>query len=753
MREKTDDIAVYMKDREHIANSYVMRCFSVTMLVFTVTFVLNLLRIFVIDQKLMLCAYIPSLVIYGAMCIVEKKMSSTNWFKKYLILFSIILTFTIMGVFITYHVVLVSLLPFLYATLYSSERVLKYVYALTVVSTIIVVYGGYYFGLCDANMTLLTTGSLEEYVNNGQFVLTQVNPNPPINLLLFFVVPRCLIYVVFMSVCSSIYRIISGSMERARLTEELEIAKTEAENANRAKSQFLARVSHEIRTPINAVIGMNEMILRESSETSIRKYATDVKDSSVVLLNIINELLDASKIESGKMELVYGRYELGSLLNDLYNMTSVKAREKGLDLVFDVDTEIPVAFLGDDKRIRQVLLNLLSNAVKYTEKGQVTLTVTCRKEGKYAFLHYAVKDTGIGIREEDIDKLYDAFERFDMARNRNVEGSGLGMNIAQQFLKMMDSELQIVSEYEKGTEFSFELMQEILEEKPIGDFRKRLEIAQAKDGVRNSFVAPEAKVLVVDDNRINLKVFKGLLKETQMQITEAISGKECLALLRENAYDVIFLDHMMPEMDGIETFQVMREQKLCEGVPVIMLTANAIVGDREKYLEVGFDDFLTKPIMPEKLDQMILKHLPEDMIEMVSAPVAEVEKKKTNLNLLLYRLEENLPELDVQAALSCCGGAKEFYVELLSDFLNLPIKEELREYLEKEDCKGYHVRIHGFKNSAYLVGAMELGDLAYEMEQKTKQEFANGAEEMQQHFEQQYDRICQKFVEISAKLQ
>ena len=326
MREKTDDIAVYMKDREHIANSYVMRCFSVTMLVFTVTFVLNLLRIFVIDQKLMLCAYIPSLVIYGAMCIVEKKMSSTNWFKKYLILFSIILTFTIMGVFITYHVVLVSLLPFLYATLYSSERVLKYVYALTVVSTIIVVYGGYYFGLCDANMTLLTTGSLEEYVNNGQFVLTQVNPNPPINLLLFFVVPRCLIYVVFMSVCSSIYRIISGSMERARLTEELEIAKTEAENANRAKSQFLARVSHEIRTPINAVIGMNEMILRESSETSIRKYATDVKDSSVVLLNIINELLDASKIESGKMELVYGRYEQGSLLNDLYNMTSVKAR-------------------------------------------------------------------------------------------------------------------------------------------------------------------------------------------------------------------------------------------------------------------------------------------------------------------------------------------------------------------------------------------------------------------------------------------
>lgn len=752
MKEKTDDISGYIKDREHIANSYVMRCFSVTMIVYTVTFILNLLHIFVIDQKLMMSAYIPSLVIYVAMCIVEKKMASTNWFKKYLILFSIILTFTIMGVFITYHVVLVSLLPFLYATLYSSERVLKYVYVLTVISTIIVVYGGYYFGLCDANMTLLTTGPLGEYVQNGQFVLTQANQNPAVSLMLFFVLPRCLIYVAFMSVCSSIYRIISGSMERARLTEELEIAKTEAENANRAKSQFLARVSHEIRTPINAVIGMNEMILRESKEESIRKYATDVKDSSVVLLNIINELLDASKIESGKMELIYGRYELGSLLNDLYNMTSVKAKEKDLDLVFDVEPDIPGVLLGDDKRIRQILLNLLSNAVKYTEKGKVSLIVSCRKEGKSAVIRYCVKDTGIGIREEDIDKLYDAFERFDVARNRNVEGSGLGMNIAQQFLKMMDSELQIESEYEKGTEFSFEIRQDIVEDKPLGDFRKRIEKAQSKDGERSSFVAPHARILVVDDNRINLKVFKSLLKETQMQITEVLSGKECLSMLKENTYDMIFLDHMMPEMDGVETFHVMREQKLCEGVPVVMLTANAIVGDREKYLAEGFDDFLTKPIIPEKLDQMILKHLPDDMIEPVSKEVITVEKKKANTDLLLYRLGEKVTELDIQSALSCCGGAKEFYLELLSDFVSLPIKEELREFITQNNCKGYHVRIHGFKNSAYLVGAMELGDLAYEMEQKTTWEFPEQTEEMQQHFEEQYDRICQKYKEIADKL-
>ena len=755
MREKTDDIAVYIKDRELVANAYVMRCFSVTMFVFTITFVLNLMRIFVVDQTLMMRAYVPSLVIYFIVYFVEKKMSSANPMKKYLILFSIVSVFTIMGVFITYHVVLVTLLPFLYAMLYSSKKMMWFVYGLTVVSTIIIVYGGYYFGLCDANMTLLTTGSLDAYAVNGQFVQTQINDNPAVNLGLFFVLPRCLIYIAFLSICNSIFRIVSGSLEKARLTEELELAKNEAENANRAKSQFLARVSHEIRTPINAVIGMNEMILRESNEEAIRKYAEDVKDSSFVLLNIINEILDSSKIESGKMELVLNNYEIGSLLNDLYNMISVKAKEKDLELEFDVDPTIPAGYCGDDKRIRQVLLNLLTNAVKYTEKGKVTLKVNCVRVNDQAILHYVVKDTGIGIKQEDIGKIYDAFSRFDISRNRTVEGTGLGMNIVQQLLLLMGSELQIKSEYEKGTEFSFDLVQQVVKTDSLGDFRGRLAKAKKDPDGRICYTAPQARVLVVDDNKINLKVFKSLLKETQMQIYEAVSGKECLAMLRENTYDLIFLDHMMPEMDGIETFHAMREEKLCENVPVIMLTANAIVGDKEKYLAEGFDDFLTKPIMCEKLDRMIINHLPDGLVFWdETGTVEDTDEKEADPAEVLEILAKKLPQLDQKTALTYCDNDAGFYVELLQDFTQLPIVEELREQIAKNDHIGYHVRIHGFKNSAYMVGAVELSDLAYEMEKLTKNGFSDGLSEMQKDFTEQYERICAQFreaVEICSK--
>ncbi len=608
------NINEYINDKEYIANKYVIKSFAITAYIYTFVLVLNLLGIFTVNQKVMVSGYVISLAIYAIMLLVLKKLTLVNEKTKYFILFVIVLIFTIIEVSLTYHAVLISLLPFLYASIYSSRKVLNYVYILTVISTFFVVYVGYYFGLCDANMTLLTTDRLQDYVVNGQFTQTQVNENPMFTLFLFFVLPRCLVYIAYVFICNNIFTIVSESIERAKLADELAKAKDEADKANQAKTRFLARMSHEIRTPINAVIGMNEMIIRESEEENIKKYASDVKDSSNVLLNIINEILDASKIESGMMELAPTRYKLDSFLNDLYNMINLRAVNKGLALEFRIDPKLPSEYFGDDRCIRQVLTNLLTNAVKYTNEGKVTLSLSGTVQGDTAILQYVVKDTGIGFKPEDIENIYGEFKRFDLSRNRNVEGSGLGMNIVQSFLKLMGSELKIESEYEKGSEFSFVIEQKITNAEPIGDYKKSIEKMAAKEADSIKFIAPSAKILVVDDNIMNLKVFSKLISHVEAGITEVDSGKKCLELLKDNRYDIIFLDHMMPEMDGIETLHHIKDEKLAIGTPIIMLTANAIAGDREMYLEEGFDDFISKPVMPKTLDEMLIEYLKDKVI-------------------------------------------------------------------------------------------------------------------------------------------
>lgn len=384
---------------------------------------------------------------------------------------------------------------------------------------------------------------------------------------------------------------------------------SEAQEANRAKTDYLSRMSHEIRTPVNSIYGMNEMILRESSELDIINYASDIKASAEVLVGIINDVLDLSKIESGKMELVNENYHIRTLLDNVFNMINVKAKEKRLTFTHTVADDIPSVLYGDAVRIHQILLNLLSNAIKYTPSGLVAFKVNCRKRQNDVSLYFEVKDTGIGIREEDIPRLFEAFERIDKVKNHGIQGTGLGLNITAQLLKLMGSSLKVESTYGVGSTFSFRLMQKIVDDEPIGDFddNKVKEISK----YNTMFIAPNARILIVDDNAINRKVFVKLLKQTRVMISEVESGQQCLDIICRNHFDLIFLDHLMPEMDGIETLHRMKEleNNKCKDTPVIMLTANAMAGAKQEYLKEGFTDFLAKPIIPQELEKMVAKYL------------------------------------------------------------------------------------------------------------------------------------------------
>ncbi len=747
VRNTNENLTVQQQE-ELTANKYVLRCFIVLAALLSGAFVLNMLNIFIIDKKLMLCCYIPAVTIFIVVLITSQYIPLYDKKSKYFILTGIILTFTIISVFVTYHAVLLSLLPFLYAALYSSKKVMRYVYFLIVFSTFVSVYGGYYFGLCDANMALLTYSTLSAHTVGNQFTLTTV-ATTPLQLLVYYIVPRCLIYIACSAVCRSLYNILSNSKEKAHLSDELkkakeeaEQAKEEAESANRAKSLFLAKISHEIRTPVNSILGMNEMIFRESDDPQIRHYAHDAKDSSLAMLNIINDLLDTTKLEAGMMELTPVNYHMGSLLNDIYNLIHVKAKEKGLELLFEISPSLPSEYFGDDLRLRQVLTNLLTNGVKYTNTGTVTLQLTCTLEQGYARLYFCVKDTGIGIHEEDIDKLYDAFRRLDLAQNRNVEGTGLGMNIVQQILKLMDSTLEIKSKPGVGSEFSFSILQPIVNAKPLENFREMRPNTDWEQPYQITYTAPGAKVLVVDDNQVNLNVFRNLLKHNQIQVTTATSGHACLKLLEQGSYDLIFLDHMMPEMDGVETFRTIKKQRLATNAPIIMLTANAIVGSKEHYLQEGFHDFLSKPILPEKLEQILLKYLPDKHIIRNNHAPTVPEPVIPETGTLLERLQIALPEINTDMGMSTSMGDIVFYTELLQDFVVLPIKSELQNFLEKQDAHNYCIRVHGFKNNAYSIGAQKLGDLAYQLEQLSRNNDLDSIPELQAELFTQYDHIC-----------
>jgi len=445
------------------------------------------------------------------------------------------------------------------------------------------------------------------------------------------------IYVLVIVICAAILiilinRVISSQSEmNERLTESAKIARS----ADKAKSDFLAQMSHEIRTPINAVIGMDEMILRESNDENILDYADNIKRASNTLLSLINGILDFSKIESGKMEIIEVRYDTINIIDDLVHMVSERAAEKGLELKLDINPGLPSVLYGDDVRIKQIITNLLSNAVKYTKEGTVTLRLGMTdNDGNNCKLYVSVEDTGIGIRKEDVDKLSVSFNRLDEVKNRNIEGTGLGMSIVYGLLSMMGSRLHCESEYGQGSKFSFELVQKIVDANTIGNYSEhRRNIIENKKAAEH-YKFSNVKALVVDDNEMNLKVVKGLMKTLNIVPDLAISGRKCIEEVKKTQYDIIFMDHMMPGTNGIETLHILRsEQLIPDSTIVVALTANAIVGAKEMYISEGFNNYMSKPIDSGHLERMLAEYLPDK--------ISSVSEKKEYQNMKTGELSEN----------------------------------------------------------------------------------------------------------------
>ena len=407
--------------------------------------------------------------------------------------------------------------------------------------------------------------------------------------------------------------------------------KKEIEELNRAENHFFSSMSHEIRTPINTIIGLNEIILRENISEEVAENARNIQGASKLLLSLINDILDISKIKSGKMEIVNVSYETGALFSEIVNMIWIKAKEKGLEFKLHVDPSIPSMLCGDEVRIKQILINLLNNAVKYTSEGSVTLSVRCERQAlNRVRVWYSVEDTGQGVKKENIPYIFNAFRRVDEEKNRFIEGTGLGLSIVQQLVELMGGEISVNSVYTKGSTFIVTLDQDIVDERDLGTFTLASRVrAHSGETYRQSFEAPDAHILVVDDNDMNLMVVTKLLAETRIQIDTASSGAECLRLTQTHHYDCILMDHLMPEMDGIECLHALRVQPggLCQDVPVVALTANAGSDNQLLYRKEGFSGYLAKPVSGALLEAAVLSILPKGLVQLnEEARQAEIEK-------------------------------------------------------------------------------------------------------------------------------
>ena len=528
--------------------------------------------------------------------------------------------------------------------------------------------------------------------------------------------------------CETIIRnLIFNANKYARIMEEnsksshdmmkvVLMKRQEAETATRAKTLFLSNMSHEIRTPINAILGIDEIIRRESKEQNIIEYAGKIKNAGDTLLSLINDILDFSKIEAGKMVITEDTYDTERLLNDIYNINIVKAEQKDLEFKIEAAPDLPSALYGDALRVKQIILNIMSNAIKYTERGFVRLKVNWERINKDMInLMITVSDSGIGIKKENIERLFSSFDRINENGVHHIEGTGLGMTITKSLVQLFNGQISVESEPGVGSTFLVSLPQKIVSDEGIGRFVPNIADTYKEEKYEESLVAPNARVLVVDDNQLNILVVEGLLTRTKVQIDTALSGKECLELVQKNKYDIILMDHMMPDMDGIETFRNMLklDNNMSADAAVIALTANVVNGARDMYVSHGFDDYLPKPVDSRKLEEILLKYLPEKLVSLkVKKSDEHTEKTVLTKNSLIDREE----------AMLYFGNDEKLMNEVIHDFYvdAKNVRERLFDFMHAGRWDDYIIEVHSLKSISKTIGAKSLADIAYSHEKAGK---------------------------------
>lgn len=525
--------------------------------------------------------------------------------------------------------------------------------------------------------------------------------------------------LVSLAIGASLYAYVNIYKRQQR---RLEAAMQEAERANQVKSDFLAHISHEIRTPANVMNGMIEMIYRESERENIREYAKDGKSAGGYLLSLINNVLDFSKMESDKQILYEAPFWMEELLLDIYSLSTMLNRKAEIKFEMRVGANIPEQLYGDSLQIKQMAMNLISNAFKYTTEGNVTLEVDVRAGGHDSNeLILSITDTGVGIRKEDLERLFEPFERVEALSNRSIEGSGLGLAITRQLTELMHGKLEVESTYQKGSVFRLTIPLRTVSERKLElgkvDKDGKLVFRGHDRGKHTTFIAPEGRILIIDDNEMNLKVLKFLLKRTKVKVDIGTSGAQCVEQVAKKAYDLVLLDYMMPQMDGIETLRQL--EQMPEKPIVVALTANAVAGAREMFLKEGFDDYLSKPVEAFRLEEVLLKYLPPEKVSRIdtaSIPRIPVEQKEA--------FGKQLKEYDILLAdgLSYCNEELEYYLETLRSFTSCYAKNKAEISSLLKERQGDHLRtkFHALKGNARNIGANELADLARRLEERCR---------------------------------